>query len=139
MPYSSYLRSTTGYSRLNHLMMLHVHKDRADAITLVDVANDFVGKKENRKQLFGKFLRERYPKQVLYFVKATQRKIRDKTIRIVYNCSDLTCTKKYALTEGPKSGRGTNVGYSLIPPPQSFSARYGPVKRIIRGGRRRQQ
>ena len=65
----TYLRSTTGDSRLNHLMMLHVHKDRTDAITLVDVANDFVGKKENRKQLFGKFLRERHPKQVLYFVK----------------------------------------------------------------------
>ena len=43
----TYLRSTTGDSRLNHLMMLHVHKDRTDALTLVDVANDFVGKKEN--------------------------------------------------------------------------------------------
>ena len=51
----SYLRSTTGYSRLNHLMMLHVHKDRTDAPTLVDVANDLVGEKENRKQLLGKF------------------------------------------------------------------------------------
>ena len=49
------LRSTTGDSRLNHLMMLYVHKDRTDAVTLVDVANDFVGEKENRKQLFGKF------------------------------------------------------------------------------------
>ena len=36
-------------------MMLYVHKDRTDAITLVDVANDFVEEKENRKQLFGKF------------------------------------------------------------------------------------
>ena len=45
-----------GDSTLNHLMMLHVHKDRTDALTLVDVlANDFVGEKENRKQLFGKF------------------------------------------------------------------------------------
>ena len=50
-----YLRSTTGDSTLNHLMMLHVHKDRTGAINLVDVANDFVGEKENRKQLFGKF------------------------------------------------------------------------------------
>ena len=31
----TYLRSTTGDSRLNHLMMLHVHKDRTDALTLV--------------------------------------------------------------------------------------------------------
>ena len=50
-----HLRSTTGDSRLNHLTMLYVHKDRTDALTLVDVANDFVGKKENRKQLLGKF------------------------------------------------------------------------------------
>ncbi|XP_068671396.1 uncharacterized protein [Montipora foliosa] len=51
----TYLRSTTGDSRLNHLMMLHVHKDRTDALTLVDVANDFVGEKENRKRLLSKF------------------------------------------------------------------------------------
>ena len=32
--------------------------------------------------------------------------------------SDLTCTKKYALTEGPKrgGGGGVNVGHSLSPP-----------------------
>ena len=36
-------------------MMLLVHKDRTDALTLVNVANDFAGEKENRKQLFGKF------------------------------------------------------------------------------------
>ena len=45
--------------------------------------------------------------------------------------SDLTCTKKYALTEGPKrgGGEGNNVGHSLSPPPpppQSFYACYGP-------------
>ena len=49
--------------------MLHVQKDRTDAPTLVDVANDFVGKEENRKQLFGKFFRGRYPKQVPNFAK----------------------------------------------------------------------
>ena len=45
-------------SHLNHLMMLYVHKDRTDALTLVDVANDFVGEKENQKQLFAKFQRK---------------------------------------------------------------------------------
>ena len=50
--WKTYLSSTTGDSRLNHYMMLHVHKDGTDAPTLVDVANDFVGEKENRKQLF---------------------------------------------------------------------------------------
>ena len=46
------LSSTTGDSRLNHHMMLRVHKDGADAPTLVGVANDFVGEIENPKQLF---------------------------------------------------------------------------------------
>ena len=50
----TYLSSTTGDSRLNHHMMLHVHKDGTDVPTFIDVANDFVGKKENRKQLFEK-------------------------------------------------------------------------------------
>ena len=45
----TYLHSTTRDSRLNHLMMLHVHKDRTDGLTLVDVTNDLVGEKENRK------------------------------------------------------------------------------------------
>jgi len=49
------VRATTGDSRLNRLMILHVHKGKTDAINLVDVANDFVGEKANRKQLFGKF------------------------------------------------------------------------------------
>ena len=46
----TYLRSTTGDSRLSHLivMMLHVHEDRTDALTLVDAAYDFVGEKESR-------------------------------------------------------------------------------------------
>ena len=71
--------------------------------------------------------RERYPKQVLYFVKVnTNGKLETRTKGIVDKCSDLTCTKKYALTEGAKGG-GVNVGQSLSPPPpQSFYARYGP-------------
>ena len=51
----TYLRSTTGDVRLNHLMMLHIHRDRSDAIDLVAAANQLVGKQENRKQLFGTF------------------------------------------------------------------------------------
>ena len=50
----TYLRSTTEDSRLNLVKMLHVRKDRTDALTLVNVANDFVREKENRKQLFSK-------------------------------------------------------------------------------------
>ena len=65
----TYLRSTTGDSTLNHLMMLHIHNDRTDALTLVDIANDFVGEKENRNIIVWRIFREGYPKQVLYFVK----------------------------------------------------------------------
>ena len=39
----AYLRSTTGEGRLNHLMLLHVHKELADGIDMVEVANLFVG------------------------------------------------------------------------------------------------
>ena len=41
----TYLSSTTRDAILNHHMILHVHKDGTDVPTLVDVANDFVGKK----------------------------------------------------------------------------------------------
>ena len=68
----TYLRSTAGDSRLNHLMMLHVHKDRTDALILVDVANDFVGEKENRKQLFGKFSANDIPSKFSVSSKSTQ-------------------------------------------------------------------
>ena len=67
-----YLRSTTGDSRPNHLMMLHVHKDRTDALTLVDVANNFLGEKENRKQLFGKFSANDIPNKFSVSSKSTQ-------------------------------------------------------------------
>ena len=48
----TYLRSTAGDSRLNDLMMLHVHKDGTDAPTFVDMAYDFAGKEGNRKKYF---------------------------------------------------------------------------------------
>ena len=51
----SYLRSTMTQERLNHLMMLHIHKDITDSIDLSDVANDFVRNCEHRSNIFGKF------------------------------------------------------------------------------------
>ena len=51
----SYLPSTMTQERLNHLMLLHVHKDLTDSLSLVDVANEFVSKSERRLQVFGKF------------------------------------------------------------------------------------
>ena len=51
----SYLRSTTGDNRLNHLMVLHVHQDKTDRLDLKKVANEFVGNNDNRKRVFGFF------------------------------------------------------------------------------------
>ena len=91
-------------------MMLHVRKDRTDALILVDVANDFVGEKENRKQLFGKFSANDIPNKFSISSKSEhKRKIETRTKGIVDKCSDLTCTKKYALTEGPKRGGGRGI------------------------------
>ena len=40
--------------RLNHLMLLHVRKDKTDNIDLKEISNDFVCK-ENRLSVFGQF------------------------------------------------------------------------------------
>ena len=70
--FSALKRSTTVDSGLKHLMMFHVHKVRTDALTLVDVANDFVGQKENRKQLFGKISANDIPNKFSISSKSTQ-------------------------------------------------------------------
>ena len=41
--------------RLNHLMLLHVHKYLTDGLKVVDIANDFVCESENRLCVFGNF------------------------------------------------------------------------------------
>ena len=40
----TYLRSTMLQERLNHLMLLHIHKDRVDSIDIINIANEFVSK-----------------------------------------------------------------------------------------------
>ena len=54
----SYLRSTMTPKRLNHLMVLPIHKDMTDALTdarLDEAANLLVGDSKRRKSVFGKF------------------------------------------------------------------------------------
>ena len=51
----SYLRSTVAQERLNHLMILSVHKNLTDSLNLVEVANEFVSVSEHRMTLFGIF------------------------------------------------------------------------------------
>ena len=80
--------------------------------------------------------REWYPKQVLYFVKVnTNGKLETRTKGIVDKCSDLTCTKKYALTEGPKRvGGGGELMWVSHSAPQSFYACYGPAFHRAKNG-----
>ena len=51
----TYLRSTMSQSRLNHLMILHVHKECTEKLDLMKVASDFVQNNDHRYNLFGKF------------------------------------------------------------------------------------
>ena len=51
----SYLRSTMTQARLNHAMVLRVHRDLTDNLSLAEVANDFVSKSKHRRTQFGWF------------------------------------------------------------------------------------
>ena len=53
-------------------MLLHVHKDKTDFINLVDVANNFVGEKANRKLFFDKFLTNDATIKVSFLTKSTK-------------------------------------------------------------------
>ncbi len=50
----TYLRSSMSQSRLNAMMILHVHKDRTDKICLPDVAKAFINS-DHRQSIFGVF------------------------------------------------------------------------------------
>ena len=52
----NYLRSTMTQERLNNVMILHVHKERTDNLSLVDIGNEFVHGSVHRQHIFGKFL-----------------------------------------------------------------------------------
>ena len=47
--------NTSGKNRLYVLILVHVHINIPDNINLADVANEFVVRKDNRKQKFGHF------------------------------------------------------------------------------------
>ena len=51
----TYLRSTMKQTRLNHLMILHVHKDITDSLNLNDIGNEFVRCSKHRLSVFGHF------------------------------------------------------------------------------------
>ena len=49
----TYLCSTMTQQRLNHMMMLHVHKSHTDDLDLVAVAKEFIDGSDHRKHFFG--------------------------------------------------------------------------------------
>ena len=51
----NYLRSNMSQERLNHLTILHTHKDRTDMIKLEEIAEEFVAFNAHRLQFFGHF------------------------------------------------------------------------------------
>ena len=50
-----YLRTTMQQARLNSLMILHVHKERTDTLSIELCMNEFVARREHRLALFGTF------------------------------------------------------------------------------------
>ena len=51
----SWLKAKMSQKRFNHVSLLNTHKTRTDNLRLVDVANEFVARTENRKRNFGTF------------------------------------------------------------------------------------
>ena len=51
----NYLRSTMTQKRLNHVILLHTHKQRTDDLDLVSIARDFTQGNSRRKAFFGNF------------------------------------------------------------------------------------
>ena len=51
----TYLRSTMTQERLNNVMILHGHKERADELDLMAVAKDFLQANDRRRNFFGSF------------------------------------------------------------------------------------
>ena len=49
----NYLRTTMTQKRLNHLIVMHIHKERTDQLDLSSIANEFVSFNERRKSYFG--------------------------------------------------------------------------------------
>ncbi|CAB3978649.1 zinc finger MYM-type 1-like [Paramuricea clavata] len=54
----TWLRANMSQRRFSHLAILNTHKIRGDNIRLLDVANVFVSKNDNRNRNFGSFMEQ---------------------------------------------------------------------------------
>ena len=51
----TYLRTTMSPQRLNHLMVLFVHKELTEEINIKELATEFIARNEIRQKTFGNF------------------------------------------------------------------------------------
>ena len=51
----TWLRAKMSQKRFTHLAILNTHKTRTDNVRIVDIANDFASRNDNRKRNFGTF------------------------------------------------------------------------------------
>lgn len=51
----TWLRTTMTQTRLNWCMVLHIHKERTDSLSLASIGNEFVSRNNSRKKIFGHF------------------------------------------------------------------------------------
>ena len=49
----TYLRNSMSQARLNHLMLMNIHKEETDQMSLAEVANKFAAKLPKRREDFG--------------------------------------------------------------------------------------
>ena len=68
----TYMRSTTSDDRLNHLMTLHVHKERLDELDLIRASNEFFLSNPDRRRIFGSFIDSDIPKKKTFCSQGTQ-------------------------------------------------------------------
>ena len=41
--------------RLNHVMMLHIHKDKTDQLNTINIAKEFISFNDQRETFFGNY------------------------------------------------------------------------------------
>ena len=51
----TFLRSTMSQPQLNHVILLHIHKDKTENIDVVQIAKEFISVNDRRKLHFGSF------------------------------------------------------------------------------------
>lgn len=49
----NYLRSTMSQKRLNHLLLLHTHKDKTDNLDIQSITREFISRNNRRLKFFG--------------------------------------------------------------------------------------